>query len=256
MTELAGIVCGPDEGESLSEERLHLVKSGLPDLALFESVLEPGDGTSPHLHREHADGFYVLEGQLEATVGSRTILLGPGGLMVAPPGVVHAVRNPGPGSERHLNLHAPGTAFLELARARARGERVDSAAYDSFGPEGGAGEGILSPAGEGERLTSGVRTAFVKAELPQLSIFDFHLDGPFEGPEPHVHSDHTDSFYVLEGEVELALEGRTLTGGPGTFVLAPPGVEHTFGKPNPGYARLLNVHAPDAGFAAWLRGSD
>jgi quercetin dioxygenase-like cupin family protein len=254
LDEAHGVVSGPGEGESLSAAKLYLVKGGLPDLALFESMLEPGDAISPHLHREHADAFYVLEGELEVTVGSQTVLLGAGGLMAAPPGVVHAVRNPGSLAERHLNLHAPGSAFLALARARARGERVDSAEYDSFGPEGGEGEGIVSPAGEGERLASGVRTAFVKAELPQLSVFDFHLDGPFEGPEPHTHSDHTDSFYVLEGEAEFAVEGRTFAGGPGTFVSAPPGVEHTFGKPRSGYARLLNVHAPDAGFTDSLRG--
>jgi quercetin dioxygenase-like cupin family protein len=115
------------------------------------------------------------------------------------------------------------------------------------------GHGVVSGPGEGERLASGERTAFVKADLPHLSVFEFHLDGHFVGPEPHTHSDHTDSFYVLEGEVEFTVEGRTFTGGPGTFVSAPPGVEHTFGKPGPGSARLLNIHAPDAGFADRLR---
>jgi mannose-6-phosphate isomerase-like protein (cupin superfamily) len=113
--------------------------------------------------------------------------------------------------------------------------------------------GIVSGPGEGERLTSGGRTAFVKADLSHISVFEFHLDGHFEGPPLHTHSDHTDSFYVLEGEVEFTVEGRTFTGGPGTFVSAPPGVEHTFGKPGTGYARLLNIHAPDAGFADRLR---
>jgi quercetin dioxygenase-like cupin family protein len=253
VDEAHGIVSGPGEGESLSDERLYLVRGGLPHLALFESVLEPGDGPSLHLHREHADGFYVLDGELEVAVGSQTARLEPGGLVVAPPGVVHAVRNPGPGPERHLNLHAPGEAFLALARARARGEQVDAGDYDAFGPDGGEGEGVLIGPGEGERLTSGGRTAFVKAELPQLSIFEFHLDGRFVGPEPHTHSDHTDSFYVLEGEVEFTVEGRTFSGGPGTFVSAPPGIEHTFGKPGRDRARLLNVHAPDAGFADRLR---
>jgi quercetin dioxygenase-like cupin family protein len=113
--------------------------------------------------------------------------------------------------------------------------------------------GIVSGPGEGERLTSGTRTAFVKADLPHLSVFEFHLDGDFEGPDVHTHSDHTDSFYVLEGEVQFTVDGRTFLGGPGTFVSAPPGVEHTFTKPGPGYARLLNIHAPDAGFADRLR---
>jgi quercetin dioxygenase-like cupin family protein len=113
--------------------------------------------------------------------------------------------------------------------------------------------GIASGPGEGERLASGPRVALVKAELPHLSVFEFHLDGHFEGPEPHTHSDHTDSFYVLEGEVEFTVAGRTFTGGPGTFVSAPPGVEHTFAKPGSGHARLLNIHAPDVGFTDVLR---
>lgn len=253
LNEAHGVVSRPGAGESLSDERLYLVKGDLPELALFESVLEPGDGTSPHLHRAHADGFYVLDGELEVTVGSQTARLGPGGFVLAPPGVVHAVRNPGPALERHLNLHAPGEAFLALARARARGTEVDPADYDAFGPEGGTGEGVLSGPGEGERLPSGSRVALVKGELTELSVFEFHLDGNFQGPDPHTHADHTDSFYVLEGEVEFTVQGKTFTGSPGTFVSAPPGVEHTFGKPGPGRARLLNIHAPDAGFADRLR---
>jgi mannose-6-phosphate isomerase-like protein (cupin superfamily) len=114
-------------------------------------------------------------------------------------------------------------------------------------------QGIALEPGKGERLTAEARVAFVKAELPDLSVFEFHLDGPFEGPEVHTHSDHTDSFYVLEGEVQFTVDGRTFTGGPGTFVSAPPGVEHTFTKPELGYARLLNIHAPEAGFADHLR---
>jgi mannose-6-phosphate isomerase-like protein (cupin superfamily) len=113
--------------------------------------------------------------------------------------------------------------------------------------------GVASLPGEGERLVSRNRVALVKSDLPEISVFELQLDGHFEGPEQHAHSDHTDSFYVLEGEVQFTVEGRTFTGGPGTFVSAPPGVEHSFGKPGPGRARLLNIHAPDAGFADDLR---
>jgi mannose-6-phosphate isomerase-like protein (cupin superfamily) len=113
--------------------------------------------------------------------------------------------------------------------------------------------GIVLEPGDGERLTGKGRAALAKAELPHVSVFEFHLDGPFKGPELHTHSDHTDSFYVLEGEVQFTVDGHTFTGGPGTFVSAPPGVEHTFAKPEAGHAKLLNIHAPDAGFADHLR---
>jgi hypothetical protein len=41
--------------------------------------------------------------------------------------------------------------------------------------------GIVKGSGEGERLTNGGRTAFVKTDLPHLSVFEFHLDGHFGG---------------------------------------------------------------------------
>jgi mannose-6-phosphate isomerase-like protein (cupin superfamily) len=61
-----------------------------------------------------------------------------------------------------------------------------------------------------------------------------------------------DSFYVVEGEAEFLLAGERLRLGAGSFVAAPPGVEHTFSSGG-GRSRLLNVHAPSAGFHEWLR---
>ena len=68
-----------------------------------------------------------------------------------------------------------------------------------------------------------------------------------EGPEAHIHKDEDDSFYILEGVLELEAEGRTFSAEQGTFVLIPPGVKHTFRNTTDRPARILNVHAP-AGF--------
>src|SRR3954454_20348674 len=115
-------------------------------------------------------------------------------------------------------------------------------------------DGIVLGPGEGEALRKpgGGRVAVVKAGLPDLTVLEFTIEGPFEGPSPHTHDDHTDSFYVLEGELELFVEGEWLRAGPGTFVAAPPGVEHGFTKRDTGTVRLLNVHAP-GGFEHELR---
>jgi mannose-6-phosphate isomerase-like protein (cupin superfamily) len=61
-----------------------------------------------------------------------------------------------------------------------------------------------------------------------------------------------DSFYVVEGETEFLMGDEKLLLGAGSFVGAPPGVVHTFSG-GPGPSRLLNVHAPSAGFHDWLR---
>jgi quercetin dioxygenase-like cupin family protein len=93
--------------------------------------------------------------------------------------------------------------------------------------------------GEGERVAS--RGHRVLAELPH-----------FEGVDPHTHSDHTDSFYVLEGELEFLQDGEWQRVGPGTFLSVPPNVEHGF-RPCGSSFRLLNFHTPRVGFIERLR---
>ena len=71
-----------------------------------------------------------------------------------------------------------------------------------------------------------------------------------DGPEAHAHAAEDDAFYVLDGELTFILgeeEEEEVVAGPGTFVLVPPGVRHTFGNRGGTAARAVNVHAP-AGF--------
>src|SRR5262245_37036001 len=113
--------------------------------------------------------------------------------------------------------------------------------------------GVVSGPGDGERFERENRTITIKADLPEVSALEIEFDPSFE-VRPHRHADHADTFYVLEGEVEFTVEDEVVRAGPGTFVAAPPGTLHGFRNPGPGRARVLNVHAPDAGFAASVRG--
>ena len=59
---------------------------------------------------------------------------------------------------------------------------------------------------------------------------------------------------MLEGELGLWANGGEARFGPGTFVAAPPGEEHGILRvASP--VRFLNFHAPDGGFAAFIRGA-
>jgi cupin superfamily acireductone dioxygenase involved in methionine salvage len=71
----------------------------------------------------------------------------------------------------------------------------------------------------------------------------------------HVHQ-HTEAFYVLEGELtfEVGAERETVTLGARGFVAVPPGVAHSYGTAGDKPARWLVMHAPDGGFAAFMRG--
>ena len=61
-------------------------------------------------------------------------------------------------------------------------------------------------------------------------------------------------FFVLDGELVLQVgpELERMTAGPGTFVLVPPHVVHTFQHAGPAGACWLNLHAPSTGFADFL----
>jgi quercetin dioxygenase-like cupin family protein len=78
------------------------------------------------------------------------------------------------------------------------------------------------------------------------------------GPELHLHREHTDAFYVLSGALRFALgpEGEQIVRAPaGTLVSAPAGVAHSFMNDEADDVTWLNIHTPDAGFAAFLRGA-
>jgi quercetin dioxygenase-like cupin family protein len=106
---------------------------------------------------------------------------------------------------------------------------------------------IALPAGEGERLGVSV----VKAARPELSFLELAIQ-PGGGVSPHFHKGHSDSFYILEGEVEFNVGDEVVNGTPGTYVLAPPNVVHWFRNVSDSPARVLNLHTP-GGFAEYRR---
>ena len=248
---MAAVVHRQGEGEALFGGRI-VLKAGFEQLSITESWFDSArPGADAHVHRRHADSFYVLEGELAFLVQDEEHVVGPNGCLCAPPGVVHGFRSTSPA--RFLNFHTPDGGFADNLRALDRGE---PGGFDSFDASVGSGlpgsNATLLHAGEGEKVEADNRLATIKIEREELSLVEFELEPGFEGPEPHAHDDHVDSFYVLEGEAEFLVGGERLLVGAGSFVAAPPGVEHTFSS-GPGRSRLLDVHAPSSDFHDWLR---
>jgi mannose-6-phosphate isomerase-like protein (cupin superfamily) len=113
--------------------------------------------------------------------------------------------------------------------------------------------GIFIGPHDGERVSRGRLDHRILAELPELEVVELRFGPDFEGVELHSHADHVDSFYVLEGEAEFALEDETVRAGPGSYFAAPIGAVHGFRNVGAGELRMLNVHAPNTGFAVRLR---
>lgn len=231
-----------------------MVKLDRPELSVNEVAVGPEfAGASPHYHEHHVDAFYVLEGGLEILCGTQTIEAGPGKSVVVPPGVVHGfTSSESEPRTRYLNLHAPDSGFIEYLRSRGRGENASWDSVDVDEPYGPA-DAVVAERGGGERHEHAGATISVRAALPELCFLEFEARGGFGPVDPHEHEGGVDSFYVLEGDLGLWADGAEPRLPPGSFAAAPPRVEHGIQQVEEP-VRFLNFHAPDDGFAAFIRG--
>jgi mannose-6-phosphate isomerase-like protein (cupin superfamily) len=206
------------------------------------------------VHRQHADAFYVLAGTLTAKVGldGRRIDAGAGTLVVVPPLVIHSFANERAEQLRFLNVHAPGGGFAQFLRGVRDGRRV---AYDIDDPppDGGRDPGsVVAGSPEVVADRDGLHVALL-ADVDELGLAEVRSAAGAAAPPAHVHRRHLEAFWVLEGELALTVAGNELQAGPGTWVLVPPGVPHTFAAAGAGEARFLDLHAPSCGFGDFLR---
>lgn len=123
-----GLFVGPDDGEVLGNPvggRM-VVKVRDADTrgsySIHENTIPPGSpGPRPHIHRNHDEAFYVLDGELTVRVGPRTIVAPAGSFVVVPRGSVHQPSNPGTRPTRVLLFFSPGGMdgfFEEAAEGR------------------------------------------------------------------------------------------------------------------------------------------
>lgn len=246
------IALGSGEGEVLFDDETgsSRIKVARDEILLSETTLRPGaPGARPHIHRAHTDAFYVLEGSLDFHVAGEQRTLEAGDLVLAPPGLVHGF-DVGHSGDRHLNIHTPGAAFATLSRARRDGVSVDAGEVgDTFSPPSDGGrpgsDAVIRRAGEGEHLG----TTSIKAAQLEISLLELVLQ-PGGGVDPHSHKRHSDSFYVLQGELEVHLGNDVFRATHGSYALAPPNVVHWFRNVSEAPVRMLNLHTP-GGFAQY-----
>src|SRR5918997_4425559 len=85
---------GGDVVRDTPESRLEILSDRDELHATWTRFAAHRDGASPHVHREHSDLFYVLDGEFTVLLGpDRTETpIGPGTFALAPPLVVHGFR--------------------------------------------------------------------------------------------------------------------------------------------------------------------
>jgi quercetin dioxygenase-like cupin family protein len=119
------------------------------------------------------------------------------------------------------------------------------------------GHPILLEPGSGEVVgDSADRRVEVLCDRDELVVTWTRFGPGRDGASPHVHRTHSDLFFVLAGELTFLLgpdpEEHVLPAG--TLALAPPQLVHGFRNAADEELRYLNLHAPGAAFADYLRG--
>src|SRR5262245_48777770 len=97
------LVLGPGEGEpfpSMDVVRKVSAADGDGRWGVVVVTGVPGEGGRTHMHRGEAEGFYLLEGEIEFLGASSTTRLSAGAFALVPPDTEHGIRIVGDG-RRH-----------------------------------------------------------------------------------------------------------------------------------------------------------
>jgi mannose-6-phosphate isomerase-like protein (cupin superfamily) len=109
-----------------------------------------------------------------------------------------------------------------------------------------AGAGRVVPRRHGEHTTVKVAEAETRGAY---AVRENTVPAGFAGVPMHLHRDAEEAFYVLDGELTVYTEGRTLAAPAGAFVLIPRGTVHAIANRGEVPVRWLTMISP-----AWVSG--
>lgn len=209
------------------------------------SSYKPGArGPELHVHHRHADVFFVVDGELQFRLGQQfEPLFAPAGTFVlVPPNVAHAFANDGTSTARWLNFHAPSAGFLTYLRGEHPG-------FDQHVPPtnggGNRSDATVTRACGRDWLQHKGQRFRILGSAPQLTTAEIDIEPGFEN-RPDRRANVVELFFVLGGEIELALDDRLVRALPGSWAFAPPGALRCYRNAGPAPARILNVRAPSS----------
>lgn len=121
---VTGIILPPGEGNAIFVlGNPWTIKSSSEDtggsIAVMEGTFHPNSGAPAHVHRQHEETFYVLEGEFTFRLGRQSVKATAGTFVFVPRGVPHSFENVGNQPGKILGIMTPGgyeKFFEELAQ--------------------------------------------------------------------------------------------------------------------------------------------
>lgn len=94
------------DGSEIRELLAHR-NSCIEQQSLAEARLPAGASTTPHLHRQTEEIYYILAGRGRMQIDNAAADVGPGDAIAIPPGAMHTITNTGDGELKFLCCCAP-----------------------------------------------------------------------------------------------------------------------------------------------------
>jgi mannose-6-phosphate isomerase-like protein (cupin superfamily) len=215
----------------------------------------------PHVHA-YEEGFYILSGEAVVVISGVAYHLGPGDFGAVKVGTPHAVRAVGGRPVRWMQMAAPQPKPQGAERDTFFAR--DRAAFSKDGTPLGAPRldlndlqgnllghfdaSMIPPVGERQNVGPGLEGVFLKWLIDE-AFGARHHRMLFIEYQPGVRlglHDHTfeEGYFILEGEVEATVDGKTYLAKPGDVVWTAVGCVHGFANVGTVPVRWLETFAP------------
>jgi quercetin dioxygenase-like cupin family protein len=229
--------------------------AGSMHTGLSMNELVAGGSIDPHVH-SFEEGFYLLEGEVVVTIAGTSYRLGPGDFAAVKVGTEHAWTAVGPLRARWLQMAAPQPKPVGAERdtffPRNGTAPGDAPPLDLHNLQGNLlghfDEGQIPPVGQRTNVGPGLEGVFLKWLIDE-NLGSCHHRLLFIEYQPGVRlglHDHTfeEAYFILKGEVEATVDGRTYLAKPGDVVWTGVGCVHGFANVGTVPVTWLETFAP------------
>jgi quercetin dioxygenase-like cupin family protein len=230
-------------------------ETGAVHTGLSLNELAPGGTIDPHVH-SFEEGFYLLSGEALVAMAGAACRMGPGDYATVKVGVPHAWRAAGSSPVRWLQMAAPQPkppgAERDTFFPRDRAIPTDAPRLDPGNPGGHLlghfDARQVPPVDARPPAQPGLEGVFLKWLMDE-EFGARHHRMLFIEYQPGVRlglHDHTfeEAYFILSGEVEGTLDGKTYVGRPGDVFWTGVGCVHGFANVGTGPVTWLETFAP------------
>jgi quercetin dioxygenase-like cupin family protein len=170
----------------------------------------------PHAQDSIEELIIIKEGKLKCTIGDKTAVLGAGSVLLIPPHEMQTFENTGDGPVTYYVLMFRSKKTMDMERSNKAGGvlliNADTLTYS-------------------EKDNKGTRKYFdrptVMCERYEMHTTTLNVKGPSHAPHQHIE---TEIMLVINGEVEMTVDGQYYRGTAGDLFIAESGKMHGIGN--------------------------